>query len=164
MTKSHKKCVICGKEFPCSPSDKTVTCSPACRSERARRAASHKRPEEVKAKISAAAKGRDMSALKEISKKATMQSPLSGRFVTNSSAKNYTLVSPEGTKIDVTNLKHWVRENTELFELEPTDENVSLISGGFYTIARNIRLSRRGQTYKGWTVIVTDRRKNCEKK
>ena len=38
MTKSHKKCVICGKEFPCSPSDKTVTCSPACRSERARRA------------------------------------------------------------------------------------------------------------------------------
>lgn len=159
-----KKCVICGGEFTCSPSDKKVTCSPACRSERARRAASRKRPEEVKAKISAAAKGRDMRAIQEIGTEAAKKSPLAGRFETNSSAKSYTLVSPEGTKIDVTNLRQWARENSEFFGFDPTDENVKRICNGFYTIAKNIRNCHRGQTYKGWTIIVEDRRKNCEKK
>lgn len=154
--------MICGREFSSPPSAKTVTCSPACRSERARRAASHKRPEEVKAKISAAAKGRDMSKLGGTN--AAKKSPLAGRFVTNSSAKTFTLVTPDGEKIGVTNLRHWVRKNADLFDCEPTDENVARICAGFYTIARNIRLNRRGKTYKGWTIIVTDRRKNCEKK
>ena len=159
-----KKCVICGRDFYSPPSAKTVTCSPACRSERARRAASRKRPEEVKAKISATAKGRDMSAIQGRGTEAAKNSPLAGRFETNSSAKTYTLVSPEGVKVEVTNLRQWARENSEFFGFDPTDENVQRICNGFYTIAKNIRLCRRGQTYKGWTIIVTDRRKNCEKK
>ena len=104
-----------------------------------------------------------MSAIQEIGTEAAKNSPLAGRLETNSSAKSYTLVLPERTKIDVTNLRQWVRENAELFGFEPTDENVQRICNGFYTIAKNIRLCRRGQIYKGWT-IVTDRRKNCEKK
>lgn len=105
-----------------------------------------------------------MSAIQEIGTEAAKNSPLAGRFETNSSAKSYTLVSPERTKIDVTNLRQWVRENAELFGCEPTNENVQRICNGFYTIAKNIRNCHRGQTYKGWTIIVTDRRKNCEKK
>lgn len=105
-----------------------------------------------------------MSAIKEIAAEAAKKSPLAGRFETNSSAKSYTLVSPDGIKIDVTNLRKWVRENAGLFEVEPTDENVSRICGGFYTIAKNIRKGIRGQTYKGWSIVVKDRRKNCQKR
>ena len=105
-----------------------------------------------------------MSAIQGRGTEAAKNSPLAGRFETNSSAKTYTLVSPEGVKVEVTNLRQWARENAELFGFEPTDENVQRICNGFYTIAKNIRNCRRGQTYKGWTIIVTDRRKNCEKK
>ncbi len=158
-----KKCIICGADFKSPPSAKTVTCSPACRSERARRAASHKRPKSVCKKISQAAKGRDMSELQVKGTAAAQRSPKAGRFETNSSAKSYVLVSPAGEKIPVTNLTEWARKNTKFFGFEPTDENVRRICSGFYTIAKNIRTNRRGQTYKGWTIIVEDRRKNCEK-
>lgn len=29
--KNYKKCVICGKEYPCTPSRNVVTCSRECR-------------------------------------------------------------------------------------------------------------------------------------
>lgn len=32
--KKTKKCVVCGREFFCSPSDKITTCSPECRKAR----------------------------------------------------------------------------------------------------------------------------------
>lgn len=163
--RNYKKCVICGQEFPCPPSAKTVTCSPECRSERARKAASHKRSDEARKIISKAAKKRGVS---EITQKkgtaAAMKSPKAGRFDTNSSAKSYTIMSPEGNEYEVTNLMNWVRDNIGLFgEEEPTDEAVRRIASGFYTIARNTRLNKRGQRYKGWIVVEHDLRKNFEK-
>ncbi len=159
----QRKCVICGREFQCSPSAKIVTCSPACRSERARRAASHKRPESVRKKISKSAKGRDMSELRVKGTAAAQRSPKGGRFETNSSAKEYTLITPEGEKIIVVNLRNWVRGNSRLFGVDPTDENVDRICHGFYKILSNIIQNRSGQSYKGWTIEAPDRRKNCEK-
>lgn len=165
MTKSHKKCVICGKEFPCSPSNKTVTCSPECRSERARRAASRKRSESERKSLSEAAKKRGVSKItQEKGTEAAMKSPKGGRFETNSSAKSYTIMSPEGQEYTVTNLMNWIRENIHLFGEENSDEAVNRVAHGFYTVTRNTRLNKRGQRYKGWIVVEHDERKNVEKK
>lgn len=160
-----KKCIICGADFKCPPSAKKVTCSPVCRSERARRVASHKRPEAVRQKISQSAKGRDMSAIQGKGTTAAQKSPKGGRFETNSSAKEYILISPDGDKIIVVNLRNWARANSHLFDVdtEPTDENVDRICHGFYKILSNTIQNKPGQSYKGWTIEAPDRRKNCEK-
>ena len=164
MMKNYKKCVICGKEFPCPPSAKTVTCSPECRSARARRAASRKRSESERKSLSEAAKKRGviMGTLDK-GTEAAMKSPKAGRFETNSSAKSYTIMSPEGQEYTVTNLMNWIRENIHLFSDDNSDEAVNRVARGFYTIVRNTRLSKRGQRYKGWIVVEHDERKNVEK-
>lgn len=94
---------------------------------------------------------------------AAQASPRGGRFDTNSSAKSWVLLSPEGDRYEITNLKLWARGHTELFGFENTEANAAKIARGFVTIAGNIRHDRRGQTYKGWTVVEHDMRKNCEK-
>lgn len=162
-TRNYKKCVICGQEFPCPSSAKTVTCSPECRSIRARKAASHKRPNDHEV-LSQAAKKRGVSEItQKLGTAAAMNSPKAGRFETNSSAKTYTIMSPEGNEYQVSNLRNWIRENADLFGGDNSDEAVNRISNGFYTIARNTRLNKRGQTYKGWIVVEHDPRKNFEK-
>ena len=162
--RNFKKCVICGKEFPCPPSSKTTTCSKECRSERARRRAGCKLSDKARANISAGAKKRGMSAdLQQAATAAAQASPKAGRFVTNSSAKSWTLISPEGRTYEVMNLRLWVRENADLFECDGSEKGIDRIARGFYTISRNVRLNQRGQTYKGWIVAEHDMRKNCEK-
>lgn len=162
-----KKCVICGKDFNSPPSAKTVTCSAKCRSERAKRAATnHKLSAESRKKISDFAKANRifLSTIHDKAIKAAMKSKKAGRFTTNSSAKTYTLISPDGEEIEVTNLQLWAREHCDLFDFEFSDENAKRISHGFYTIWKNIRNNKRGQRYKGWTIYAKDCRKNCEKK
>ena len=153
-----RKCVICGKDFTCYPSDNNVTCSKACRRERQRRIQTGK-----SIKWSEASRQR-LSALGhtdnlKLGIAGAQKSPLSGRFETNHEAKIWVLVSPTGQKIVVRNLLLWARNNTQLFGKPPGDTSAQQISSGFRAIAQTLKGNRgalgkpRGVlSYFGWTL------------
>lgn len=162
--KMIKKCVECGAEFSSPPSSKKVTCSKECQIKRKSRILSgHKVSDETKTKISRAAKKRGYSENLKRGSAAAAISEKAGRNVNNSSAKTYLLLSPDGKQFNVTNLNHWIRNHIDLFDCIGTDEDISRISHGFYTVKKNIKKNIRGQTYKGWTILDWDDRKNFEK-
>lgn len=157
------KCIVCGREFTKSPSDNVLTCSPECsRRRRSEVLAGHSVSDEAREKISRAAKERGFTKNLAKGTPAARKSPKSGRFETNASAKAWSLISPDGRQFDFTNLNNWIREHADLFGEEPTDDNVRRISAGFRVVKRNIKLNRGCQTYKGWTVVDMDDRKNYE--
>ena len=157
-----KKCIVCGRGFKASPSDNVVTCSPECRSKRRSQVLKgHKVTDKVKAKMSQAAKKRDSENLKK-GTPAAQKSPKGGRFETNSSAKDWTIMSPEGDIYNITNLRNWIRQNGEKFGCDLTEADIDRISSGFRVTARNTRKGKSGTTYKGWSVLHTGL-KNVEK-
>lgn len=151
--KNQKICIVCGKAFACPPSDKTVTCSPECRS---KYASMRKRGKsfsaETRAKISASAKGRDMSGIQEAATTAALKSPKSGPFETNVNAKSWRLISPEGKEYRCRNLNLWVRSHTELFGVESTKDNCARIRAGL----QQAKSGKRASTYKGWQVELDE--------
>lgn len=150
-----KKCIICGSEFKCSPSDKIVTCSPECRSKR--RSAvlkGHSVSDKTRKKLSQKALQHDRSAILCRGTPAAQKSPKSGRFDTNINAKDWIIISPTGEKYECHSLKNFIRKNPKLFDIDGSDKEVYRISKGFYTIKRNTMLNRRGQSYYGWTVEI----------
>lgn len=170
MREPNKKiCVICGRAFLCPPSDKTVTCSPACRSERARRAniarggADILRTDEMRNRRKAArrqweADNPEHAALnQQKATEAAMQLPEGQRGPQNRSAKIWHLITPEGTEIVTASLSDWARRNYELFEPGSDDPEASArrIRAGFAALSRVLAgtapLKQRGLTqYKGW--------------
>ena len=156
--KKSKKCVICGNMFYSLPSDKTVTCSPACRAERTRRQHLGMKPsEKTKEKMSKKAKGRDMSAIIKLGAEATKKSPKAGRFITNINAKDWYLISPEGKEYKFHSLMLWLRENCrELFGCEPDSREFHNVRSGL-SGAKRAALGKEFPccTYKGWRVIPT---------
>ena len=121
MSKNVKKCIICGREFYCTPSRNVVTCSRECRlihlSQTHKGA---KRSEDVKQKMSDARRKNPRNA--EIQRKATeaaKKSPKSGRFETNRAAIDWHLISPEGEHFHIHSLTFWLRENCDKFGVEP---------------------------------------------
>lgn len=157
------KCIICGALFTKSPSDNVVTCSPECsRKRRSEILTGHAVSDSTRAKISSAAKQRGFTENLAKGTPAAQNSPKGGRFDTNASAKTWTLVAPDGRQFECTNLNNWIREHADMFEIEPTDENVRRVSAGFRIIKRNIKLNRSGQTYKGWTIADWNDRNNFE--
>lgn len=166
MAKNIKKCVICGAEFYSPPTNKTVTCSAECRSERARRAKTGKPvPDEVRKKISESAKQQDRSQNLSGGTAAAMLSEKAGRSPKNSSAKTWTIKNLATLQsYTFTNLNDFIRNNIQLFgENEATDENVSRISAGFRTIKRNMKRKKNCITYKDWQIVDYDDVKNCHK-
>lgn len=158
------KCVVCGGWFKKSPSDKTVTCSPACRSKRrSQMLTGHAVSADTREKISKRAKQWGYTDNLRRGTPAAQASPKSGRFTTNSSAKSWVLISPDNRRFECTNLNEWIRQNIELFGCELTDRNVGRIASGFRVIKRNIKRGRGGQTYKGWFLEDWDDLKNVEK-
>lgn len=157
-----KKCIVCGRGFKASPSDEIVTCSPECRSKRRSQVLKgHKVTDEVKAKMSEAAKKRDSENLKK-GTPAAQKSPKGGRFETNSSAKDWTIMSPEGEIYNIINLKHWIRQNQEKFGDDLCEADINRISSGLRVVAKNTRTGKGCTTYKGWSVLHTGS-KNVEK-
>lgn len=158
MNKNIKICVECGKGFDCSPSSKTVTCSLACRKIHARKRQTGVQPsEETRRKISAAARGREMSGLQVIATEAAKASPKSGRFVTNINAKDWHLISPEGKHYYFHSLYFWLRENgKELFGCEPDSREYLNVRSGL-SGAKRATLGKNHPccTYKGWQVVPT---------
>lgn len=157
--RNRKICVICGKEFECPPSDKTVTCSQECRKKYAAiRATGRKLSDSAKQKISNKAKGRDMTELQKLGTSAAMNSPVSGRFETNRNCKDWHLVSPGGKHYYFHSLNYWLRENCrELFGCEPDSQEFKNIRSGLAG-AKRAMMGKKYPccTHKDWQVIPTE--------
>lgn len=146
-----KICVVCGKEFKCSPSDKKVTCSKECSRINKSRTHQGKRniwSEENKEKLRQKGKTENLKKGTE----AARRSPKSGRFETNVSAKIWKLTSPEGKVYIVKNLSNWARTNCSLFGLDENEANAQKIVGGLKHAKRGTEGKEYARTsqYKGW--------------
>jgi len=175
--KNLKNCVICGRAFPCPPSDKTVTCSPACRSERARRAVAARggaamlHTDESLARLERAREKRkqehpeQLRAIAKLASDAALQNPANQRGVQHRLARRWLLVTPSGQLIKVESLSNWARENYRLFEPESTDPEASArrIRAGFQAIARTLEgkipPNRGAYHYKDWGLLAPSRDK-----
>ena len=132
---SHKrKCVICGKYFYAPPSSQKKTCGSEC--ERKNRVEIGKTNPKVIESLQKA-----HSALKK--------SPNSGSFETNSRAKSWVIVSPDGTKYAINNLALWANEHADIIPSSPDR---------FADAIRTIKYTQMGKKkkgcfqHKGWTL------------
>lgn len=157
--RNKKICVECGKEFECPASSKKITCSAACRSAHASKNHSGRKMSDAACKkISVAARERDMSEIQSAGTEAAKESPKSGRFETNVSAKDWHLISPEGKHYHFHSLKFWLRENGEqLFGCKPDSQEFMNVCSGLYNAKRAMLGGAYGCcTYKGWQVMPTE--------
>ena len=162
--KMIKKCVECGAEFCAPPSSKNITCSKSCmRKRRSRVLTGHSVSEKMRENTRKIAKERGFTDNLKKGTYVSMNSEKGGRNELNSSAKTFIIVSPDNKRYEITNLRHWIRNHVNLFDIDLSDENVDRIAHGFYTVKRNMKSNIRGQTYKGWTIENWDDRKNFEK-
>ena len=167
MGKNKKTCVICGREFFSPPSSKKVTCSAACRSERAARASReskgrHWSEEKVAKRKNDQSVMAHMANLQKIGNSKAMENPKNQRGPQNKEAKVWTIYPPEcDDPIVVKNLTDWARKNYDLFEpgSDDIDATAKRIVAGFSAIAQTLKGNRssvgkrRGATsYKSWTM------------
>jgi hypothetical protein len=144
-----RQCVICGKGFKCSPSDKKATCGePGCvrinkvRTHQGKRNAWN---EESRQKIS----NKGQTANLKKGTPAAKKSPIAGSFETNQNAKEWVLVDPEGKEYKIRNLSLWAKNNSHLFDRTPAQ-----IVAGFKQIKRYYegKTKRTVTSYFGWTL------------
>ena len=146
-----RQCVVCGRDFKCSPSDNTVTCSKEC--SRLNKSITHKGKKNIWTEENRK-KLREKGAFPNLGKgtEAAKKSPKAGRFETNVSAKIWKLTSPEGKIYICRNLKLWARGNCALFDCADTEQNVNKIAAGLKHAKRGGegKKTARCCTYKGW--------------
>lgn len=146
-----KKCVICGREFKSPPSDKVVTCSPECRSERARRALIARgnifsAPEILKNIKESPKKKAHAREIQDLGKKAAMELPGGQKGIQNRTSKLWILIDPTGNKHAAINIMQFVRDNAESFSINSYDEkSVRNISYGFRAISRTLSGTNSGR-------------------
>lgn len=163
--KITKPCVICGKLFDSYRSDNRVTCSDACRRQRAAKS-SHDKPrkwgEEAKRRRAEDADIKaQMNVLQPRGVQAALAIPEGQRGPQNRESKIWVLVDPSGTQVPCTNLLDWARNNYRLFEPQtPEDEcdkAAQRIASGFRAIANSMRgtpsCKRSVYHYKGWGLL-----------
>lgn len=114
VAQHSRPCVICGTLFACPPSAKNSTCSPACRSERARRHSARPRPwsDAAKAKLAARARTPNLA----LGTPSARLSPIAGPFETNQEAKIWQVIDANGTHRTIRNLRRTLIN--ELGEIE----------------------------------------------
>lgn len=163
-----RTCVICGEIFQAPPSSTKVTCSKECSSahhSRARTGRSHPWGEDKKihAKEAAAKTGNLKNGTA-----AALKNPLNQRGPQNRGSKIWHLQDPDGNNVTVVNLLDWARSHAkDYFDMEPTDANAQNIASGIRNIKRSMegKLRRKNgspytvSTYKGWTLIAWEDRK-----
>lgn len=99
--------------------------------------------------------------IQRMATEAAKKSPKSGRFITNKAAIDWHLVSPEGEHFHIHSLAFWLRENHEMFGVEPDTREFKNVISGLSRVKRAM-LGKIGDgqrpcaTYKGWSVIPTD--------
>ena len=164
MDKNKKICVICGREFYCSPSRNIVTCSPECRAEYSRRNhTGFKYSWESRQKMSKVRLENERCA--EIQQAATRAAQLSaktGRFEQNIHAIDWHLIGPDGVHYRFRSLRNWLRENgKKFFDVDPDTKEFSNVISGLSRVKRSMMGTlppgqRPGYSYKGWRVVPTD--------
>lgn len=175
LERNRKTCVVCGTEFECPPSAKTVTCSPVCRSLRAKSSMKHRwatEPGRLRADESSIRKRTENPVWREKAKAsakrasdASLLLPESQRGPQNRTAKNWILIDPDGNHIEVTNLLDWAREYYDFFEPDSDDIDLSArrIANGFRAIAGYMRgvpsCKRPVTSYKGWGLYALPTKK-----
>lgn len=148
-----KNCLVCGKEFQASPSDKKVTCSKEClKIRRSQISRGKKMSETAVERMSARAKSRGFTDNLKKGTQAAMASPKAGRFDTNINAKDWILISPFGETYKCHSLTNFIRKNPQLFDIDGSDEEVNRVAAGIRTIKGNMKHNRRGHSYHGWTL------------
>lgn len=160
-----KTCVICGREFACSPSRNIVTCGPECRAEYSRRNhTGYKHSQESRGKMSKARlKNERCAELQKAATDAAKNSPKSGRFEQNVHATEWHLVSPDGIHYRFRSLRNWLRENgRELFGVEDDTRQFNNVISGLSRVKKSVLGTlppgqRPGYTYKGWRVIPVEK-------
>ena len=155
--KSTKICVVCGKTFPCFPSDKTVTCGKECSKihrSRTHMGLSNAWSEESRTKKAAQGKTANLA----LGTPAAQKSPKSGKFLTNINAKDWHLISPDGKEYKFHCLNYCLRENCEkVFGCAPDSKEFKNVSTGLAGAKRAmLGKNYRCCTYKGWKVIPTE--------
>ena len=162
-----KKCLVCGADFYVrGPSDKIVTCSPACKKiRRSQILKGHQVDPETRKAIGEAAKKHFRPDMWKNGVEAGKIAPKTGRFETHSSAKRWTLLSPDGRMYKCTNLDKFIRDHADLFGIDGTDDNaVHRISSGFVQLKKGLKTGRRITCNKGWKILPNgDELKNCQR-
>ena len=150
-----KKCVVCGKEYKCPPTNNVLTCSPECSRKRRSELLTGKEVKaETREKLSEIAKERGFTDNLRKGTPAAQKSPKVGRFDTNVNAKDWILISPAGKRYECHSLKNFIRKNPEIFGIGGTDEEVEKIANGLRAIKCNILHNRKGQSFHGWTIEI----------
>lgn len=129
---NYKTCIVCGKLFANSPSNRTVCCSQEC-SRRHR------------GQISSTADN-----LKD-ARKAAAEMPKMQKGEQHINAKSWVIQAPDGRMYTCRNLMHWCRENEDLF-----DGTARQAWNGFAKQKETMRGTiKRGKSYqwKGWRLI-----------
>lgn len=146
-----KRCAICGAKFKAYPSDKIVTCSPECRSERARRAALERGnifldPENLRKLAESPKRKAHVKEMQIMGKNAAMELPGNQKGIENRTGKLWILIDPTGNKHAAINLLQFIRDNAELFDIMPDDEkSIRRISYGFRAISRTLSGTNSGR-------------------
>ena len=119
--------------------------------------------DETRINMSISAKERGVKPPEGVGTEAAKTSPKGGRFTTNSSAKEWVLISPNGVRYCCTNLKQFIREHAADFGISADDDNgVARVHANFRTGKRNAKAGKPHLIY-GWALLDWDDRKNCEK-
>lgn len=143
-----KRCAICGNEYQASPTDKKATCGqPACVSARKKQTHTGKHNHwSPDARVRASARGKTSNL--KLGTPAAQQSPLSGPFETNQEAKWWWIISPDGDRYHIRNLRKFCRDHPDLFTPDPWQNA--------YAGMRQVQASLMGRTkrsvgqWKGW--------------
>ncbi|NDL68002.1 hypothetical protein [Anaerotalea alkaliphila] len=137
LRQNYKTCIVCGKQFPDSKTNMTVTCSLEC-SKRHRK--------------DLASSGIYDDAL-DAAHKITPVHPKTGSFETNIHAKSWTIKAPDGKVYKCRNLKLWCKEHADLFDGTPRQA-----WDGLAKIKYSAQGKRKNRAYqwKGWTLIDYD--------
>ena len=93
-----------------------------------------------------------MSGIQASGTEAARKSPKSGPFETNVGAKSWRLKSPDGRIYRCRNLNLWIRNNANLFGVDPTKDNCARIRAGL----QQAKSGKRASTYKGWQVELDE--------
>ena len=156
---NYKTCPICGKQFPCPPSDKTVTCSKECSLIRKRQShigKHNKWNSESREKLKKQGKSENL----KLGTAAAKESPKSGPFETNISAKHWVLMSPDNVLYEVDNLFLFIRSHPDWFPNQKS-AHTALCSAASCMQISTTPSSRKGREfsqYKGWRVISRAKR------
>ncbi len=131
---NYKTCIVCGKKFPDSQTNMTVTCSSNC--SKVNRQNLYK-------------KGINDKALKK-AHEVRLHHPKTGRFDTHANAKEWVIQSPSGEIYNCRNLRNWLRKHEDML-----DGTVSQAWDGISKIKYSMQGKRKNKSYqwKGWRLI-----------